>query len=159
MNSSFHIPITLLLIVLLAACHSQQQLSNNTSLRLAVHIKGCAAEGANKSIATTTDTVMLSKSNPFMIIGDTLYYRRTIKHLCCRKVRVTGTLQGNAVVVEEKWYGLGCKCQCISTVEAAVTHLKPGTYSALVIETGTDPLTDKPQSARDTVWTSSVEIK
>jgi hypothetical protein len=159
MNFSFHIPVTWLLVALLGSCHEQQQLTTGTSLAIAVQVKGCAADATKKSPDVVTDPVTPFFSNPFKVAGDTVLYMRTREHLCCRKVRVTGSLQDNTIVIEEKWFGLGCKCKCVSTVNAAVTKLKPGSYKTLVIETGTDPATDQPVSTRDTVWSGTLELK
>lgn len=159
MNISFHFPVCWLIVALLGSCHEQQQIGTVSSLALSVHVKGCAAAGTKKAPETITEPVTPFFTNPFTVAGDTIFYKRTLKHLCCRKVRVTGSLQGTTVVIEERWYGLGCKCECVSTVEAAVTRLKPGTYNALVIESGTDPATDQPVSARDTVWSGTLQLK
>lgn len=159
MKLSFLTPIVLLFIVVIGSCHQTPQTSINDTLSIAAKVKGCAASAATKSVETIFDDITPANSNPFTISGDTLMYRRTMKHLCCRKVTVEGTLQGNTIVVEEKWFGMGCKCECKSTVEAVITNLKQGQYNVLVMEGGTDPLTDKPQSARDTIWKGSIEIK
>jgi hypothetical protein len=158
MTNHLYFATVLLSFVLGVTCNNQQQSNNEIPLNLTVQIKGCAAETITKSSVIITDSITHSNANPFEISGDTLMYQRTLKHLCCRKVKVSATMQANTIKIEERWYGLGCKCQCVSTVEAIVLHVKAGDYRAIVIESGTDPITDKPNANRDTIWNGKIKM-
>jgi len=159
MTNHYHFITVLLSFILAGSCNNQQHSATTTPLSFAVKVKGCAAEATTKAVVMITDSLTEAGANPFKMTGDTLLYRRTMKHLCCRKVKVDAALHDNTIVIEEKWHGYGCKCQCNSTIEAMVLHLKADSYNALVLSGGTDPLTNKPNTVKDTVWSGSIKVQ
>jgi hypothetical protein len=91
--------------------------------------------------------------------ADSIVYLRNVSHLCCRQVKVTVERRDNLISITEYWYRQGCKCKCSSTVRAVIRQLPKGDYRMLAIETGTDPVDDKPAGGRDTVMNQMITIR
>ncbi|MBI3139080.1 MAG: hypothetical protein HYZ15_10875 [Sphingobacteriales bacterium] len=130
----------------------------DTSLRSAWQVKGCAEKAvraAGKFPESGADTDYPDLPSPgidgIKAAGDSMVYTRYVTHLCCREVKVSVQRIKNIITVTEYWHRPGCKCHCSSTVRAVVRQLAPGTYQVYGIETGTDPVDDRPYAGKDTV--------
>jgi len=129
-------------------------------------VKGCA------EAATRADTKFPS-SGDFMdlpdlltpgtegIIGDadSIVYTRNVGHLCCRQVNVSLERMENIITITEYWHRQGCKCKCNSTVKAVIRQLPKGVYRVIAVETGTDPVDDKPVAGKDTVMNQVITVR
>lgn len=91
--------------------------------------------------------------------GDSIIYSRFVRHGCCRKVKVSTNRQEKVITIIEYWTGSICKCMCSSAIRAVIQKLPPGDYRVFAIETGTNPLDDKPYTGRDTVMQQIVIVK
>jgi hypothetical protein len=140
--------------------------AKDSSLSSSWYVKGCAEIAARGE--TKFPSKVESKDNPGMhgtdgnsirAEGDSIIYERFVSHGCCRKVRVNSEKQGNVITITEFWWGKICKCMCSSDVTAVIRQLPKGEYRVYAIETGTDPIDDKPTSGKDTVMSQLVTIK
>ena len=66
-------------------------------------------------------------------------YSRTLRHLCCRMVRLYRVFEGWTINIYENWSGLGCRCMCYSEISARIENLPEGTYTVNVYEKGISP--------------------
>ncbi len=140
-------------------------LTADTSLRSAWQVKGCAEKAvraAGKFPESGADTDYPDLPSPgtdgIKAEGDSMVYTRYVTHLCCREVKVSIQRIKNSITVTEYWHRPGCKCHCSSTVRAVVHQLAPGTYQVVGIETGTDPVDDRPYAGKDTVLQQVITI-
>ncbi len=144
----------------------QSATTTDTSLITSWQVMGCAEK------ATRADTKFPSSGEftdyPVLpVVGtdgikadaDSIVYSRNVSHLCCRQVKVTVERTVNMISITEYWYRQGCKCKCSSTVRAVIRQLPKGDYRVLAIETGTDPVDDKPAGGRDTVMNQMITIR
>lgn len=154
-------------ISLAAACGIQQsgnQTSNVTNVQVSVPfsylITGCAAE---KEVKSKTNVAAAEPLMPeeltVKVKGDSVLYIRNVTHLCCRKAKLSTKIKDSSITITEYWYRQGCKCKCSSTIEAVVNKLAKANYSIIIVETGTDPVNDKPILTKDTIWKGFVTIK
>lgn len=122
------------------------------------YVKGCAENTIQSKFKDYPD-LPVSVGNGIRGEGDSIIYKRYVSHGCCRKVRVNTEKQGNVITISEFWWGRICKCMCSSDVKAVIRHLSEGTYQVYAIETGTDPIDDKPNDGKDTVMRQLITIK
>lgn len=160
-------------LLLLFACNNKQPQQGTEAVKpptdtliASWSVKGCA------ELAKRPDTKFPDKGEfsdypdlPFpgldtiRAAGDSVLYERFVHHGCCRKAKIGTERQGNVITITEYWWGQICKCMCQSTLHAVINKLPPGKYQVYAVETGTDPITDKPAGGRDTVMRKVVEIK
>lgn len=154
-------------ISLAATCSVQQagnQTSNVTNVQAPVYfsylITGCATE---KEVKSKTNVAAAEPLMPeeltVKVKGDSVLYLRNVNHLCCRQAKLSTERKDSSITITEYWYRQGCKCKCSSTIEAVVDKLAKGNYNIIIIETGTDPVNDKPILIKDTIWKGLVTIK
>lgn len=164
----------LLIIAALAylACnqHQSPQQSetgkDDSSLISSWQVKGCA-EAATRagtkfpSSGDFTDLPDLTApgTDGIKADADSIVYTRNVNHLCCRQVIVSLERRENTITITEYWHRQGCKCKCNSTVRAVVRQLPRGDYRVIGIETGTDPVDDKPTAGKDTVVNQMISIR
>lgn len=105
-----------------------------------VRLEGCSASGTGddadaKAFPVPAATRGPVGPEPFTVVatGSGVILAHELAHMCCRKAEVTATLVGTTVTVRETLAGPGCRCNCMSTVRAAV-GLGPGAYT-LIVET------------------------
>lgn len=129
-------------------------------------VKGCAekvAKGDTKfpSSGEYNDypDLPMPGDNGITAEGDSIIYSRFVNHGCCRKVEISTKQHEKVITIIEYWTGQICKCMCSSIVRAVVKKLPKGKYQVYAIETGTDPIDDKPHEGRDTVMQQIVTIK
>jgi len=124
-------------------------------------VAGCAAENDRKSLPAEkqNDNLTLPGDPEISVKGDSVTYTRSLKHLCCRQVKISTLQKDSLLTITEYWYRQGCKCHCISTVSAVLKKLAKGNYQLYIIETGTDPFDDKPMLSQDTIWSQKVIIQ
>ncbi len=158
-------------ILLLVACNNKQpqQNGNNaapekeTALNSSWNVKGCAEpRKENTKSAPITDEFDLPEFNGVSSIkafSDSIVYTRFARHGCCRHAKLSTSQSGNVITVTEYWWGQICKCMCNSTLSATIRSLPKGEYMVYGVETGTDPLTDKPYEGKDTVLQQKVVIQ
>lgn len=157
--------------LILFSCHQRQtvQQSGNTSssgspafadssLSFSTQVKGCAEKemGGNAKFQgdgqdTSFHEYSASGTDGILVKGDSVVYSRNVDHLCCRQVDLSARRSGQVITVTEYWHRQGCKCKCNSTVSLVIKQLPKGQYSLYGIETGTDPVDDKPTASKDTV--------
>ncbi len=121
-------------------------------------VKGCAAK-ATKAVTKFSSPgenvdypdLRMPGEEGITAAADSIIYSRFVRHGCCRKASVSIQQQGNTLNFVEYWTGSICKCMCSSTIRAVIKKLPPGEYKVFAIETGTNPLDDKPNSGRDTL--------
>ena len=129
-------------------------------------VKGCA-EAAQRATTkfpgsgefTDYPDLPVPGVDEIAVNGDSIVYHRFVHHGCCRKVKLSTERKDNVITITEYWWGQICKCMCQSDLRAVVNKLPKGTYQVYAIETGTDPITDKPAEGRDTVMAKVVDIK
>lgn len=127
-------------------------------------ITGCAGKAASsKSPASEKyqdyPDIKATVSPSIRISGDSIYYTREVAHLCCRQVTVSTKKEQQTITITEYWFRPGCKCSCSSTVSAVIRQLPKGEYQVYAIETGTDPVNDKPVNGSDTVLRQKIAVQ
>lgn len=138
----------------------------DSSLNSSWVVKGCAeaatrADTKFPSSGDFMDIPDLSAPDAEGIIGDadSIVYTRNVSHLCCRQVNVSLERKENTITITEYWQRPGCKCKCNSTVKAVIRQLPKGVYRVIAVETGTDPVDDKPVAGRDTVMNQVITVR
>jgi hypothetical protein len=137
---------------------------SDTAIQSSWGVTGCAEKAASTKSASPDkfmdypDPGITSGPN-IRISGDTIFYNRTVTHLCCRQVTVNTRREQEIITITENWFRPGCKCKCSSVVNAVLHQLPKGAYQVYVIEKGTDPLDDKPTTASDTLLRQKVSIR
>ncbi len=168
-------PFVLFAGIFIISCNQQQspqqttagnsnEVVTDTALRSAWKVTGCAEKAASTRSASPDKygdypDPGLTAGPYIRVSGDTIFYNRTVSHLCCRQVTVhTGRVQEN-ITITENWFRPGCKCKCSSVVNAVIHHLPKGDYQVYIIEKGTDPVDDKPTMVSDTLLQQKVSIR
>ncbi len=158
-------------VLLLIACNNKQpqQNGNNaalgkeTALNSSWNVKGCAEpRKENTKSAPVADEFDLPEFNGESSIkasGDSIVYTRFARHGCCRHAKLSTSQSDNVITVTEYWWGQICKCMCSSTLSATIRNLPKGEYTVYGVETGTDPITDKPADGKDTVLQKKIIIQ
>lgn len=136
----------------------------DTVFRSAWKVTGCAEKAASTKLASPDKYIDYPDpgitSGPYIrVSGDTIYYNRTVTHLCCRQVTVSTRREQENITITENWFRPGCKCKCSSSVSAVIHQLPKGEYQVYVIEKGTDPVDDKPTTASDTLLWQKTSIR
>ena len=145
----------------------QQSDTGKDSLLISTwQVKGCAeaatrADTKFPSSGDFTDLPDLATSGTDGLSGDadSIVYTRNVSHLCCRQVEVSLERRENTITITEYWHRQGCKCKCSSLVRAVVRQLPKGDYRVIAVETGTDPVDDKPSGGKDTVMNQVITIR
>lgn len=128
------------------------------------NVTGCASKAAGSNtksaeqIGNDPDLSTLGE-NGITAEGDSIIYSRFVRHGCCRKAEVSTQRLGKTIIVTEYWEGKICKCMCSSIIRTVVQKLSKGEYLVYGLETGTDPITNKPSKGIDTVMSQKVYIK
>lgn len=156
---------------LLIACNTKQPQQNGneitagkeTALNSTWNVKGCAEPRKENTKSAITDEYPdlpeFSGQSTIKAAGDSIVYTRFARHGCCRHAKLSTSQSGNVITITEYWWGQICKCMCSSTLSATVHHLPKGEYMVYGVETGTDPLTDKPSDGKDTVMQQKITIQ
>jgi hypothetical protein len=136
----------------------------DTALRSSWKVTGCADKAASTKSASPDKYIDYPDpgitADPYIrVSGDTIFYNRTVSHLCCRQVTVSTRREQENITITENWFRPGCKCKCSSVVDAVIHQLPKGEYQVYVIETGTDPVDDKPITTSDTLLRQKVSIR
>ena len=138
----------------------------DTSISASWYVRGCAeiaikgaAEFPSKGRYGENKGLEIPGENGIHSGGDSIVYTRYVSHGCCRKVRVNTERQGQVINITEFWWGRICKCMCSSDVKAVIRQLPKGEYQVYAVETGTDPVDDKPNTGRDTVMRQIITIQ
>lgn len=157
--------------LLLIACNTKQPQQNGneitagkeTALNSTWNVKGCAEprkENTKSAIKNDyPDLPEFSGESSIKAAGDSIVYTRFARHGCCRHAKLSTSQSGNVITVTEYWWGQICKCMCSSTLSATIRNLTKGEYMVYGVETGTDPLTDKPSDGKDTVMQQKITIQ
>ena len=127
-------------------------------------VKGCAeksVKGDTKFPASGeyNNYPDLPEVNEIKADGDSIIYSRFVHHGCCRKAEVSTHQHERVINIIEYWTGSICKCMCNSSIRAVIQKLPKGEYQVYAIETGTNPMDNKPSDGRDTVMSQKVTIK
>lgn len=129
-------------------------------------VRGCAAKGSDPVTKFSPPAenmdyadLLLPGEEGITTSDDSVVYSRYVRHGCCRKATVSIERQGNTISFVEYWTGSICKCMCSSVIRAVIKKLPPGKYQVYAVETGTNPLDDTPNNARDTVMHQTVLLK
>ena len=172
------IPLSILVSCFLSCNQKQAPQQNNnggiTSNNLSVakdtiplsswQVKGCAeksikADTKFPSSGEFNDYPDLPGDNEIKAEGDSIIYSRFVHHGCCRKAEVSTHQHERVITIVEYWTGSICKCMCNSSIRAVIKKLPKGEYQVYAIETGTNPMDNKPSEGRDTVMSQKVTIK
>lgn len=136
----------------------------DTTTTIAWEVKGCAQKAAATKSQASGDysdypELRGQGTGQFLSDGDSIVYSRTVSHLCCREVKLSTQKEQFKITITEYWFRQGCKCQCSSTVRLVINRLPKGEYKVYAIETGTNPVDDKPSAAADTVLQQKITIR
>lgn len=144
----------------------QSEAGKDSSLISSWQVKGCAeaATRADTKFPASGDfkdlpDLSASGTDGIVANADSIVYTRNVSHLCCRQVKLSLERNENIITITEYWHHQGCKCKCNSTVRAVVRHLPKGDYRVIAVETGTDPVDDKPTAGKDTVMNQVITIR
>ena len=140
--------------------------AKDTTPIISWQVKGCAEKAAkgNTKFPSSGEyndypDLPMPGDNGISAEGDSIVYSRFVRHGCCRKVEVSTKLHEKIITIIEYWSGRICKCMYSSTIKSVIRKLPKGEYHVYGIETGTDPVDDKPTNGRDTVMSQQVTIK
>lgn len=144
----------------------QTEAGKDSSLISSWQVKGCAeaATRADTKFPVSGDftefpDLKAPGTDGIKADADSIVYTRNVNHLCCRQVKVSLDRNGNTITITEYWHRQGCKCKCSSTVRAVARQLPKGDYRVIAVETGTDPVDDKPTTVKDTVMNQLITIR
>jgi hypothetical protein len=139
---------------------------NDTNILYSWAVRGCAEKSVSRNTKSPAGEdfkndpdLPMPGDNEIKAEGDSIIYSRFVRHGCCRKAEVSSQRQDKVITIVEYWTGQICKCMCSSTIKTVIQQLPKGEYQVYAIETGTDPISNKPHDGRDTVMSKKVVIQ
>ena len=139
---------------------------NDTNILYSWAVRGCAEKTVSRNTKSPSGEdykddpdLPMPGDNGITSAGDSIIYSRFVRHGCCRKAEVSSQRNDKVITIIEYWTGQICKCMCSSTIKTVIQQLPKGEYQVYAVETGTDPISNKPSDGRDTVMRQKVVIQ